>query len=88
VEYLDISRIGVLVASVAITAGLYHQALKIWRTRSARDFTITLVVALLFNEVAWLNYGVALREWPIIVVSFANVPAVVIASIGYARYRG
>lgn len=86
-SYLEISRIITLVASVAITLGLYHQAFKIWQTMSAKDFTWTIIIALLLNELAWLNYGFALLEWPIIVIAFANVPAVIIASIGYFRYR-
>jgi len=86
-SYLEISRIVTLVASVAITIGLYHQALKIWQTKSAKDFTWTIIFALIFNEFAWLNYGFALSEWPIILIGFANVPAVIIAGVGYVRYR-
>ena len=87
VDYLYVSRIAVLIASIAITAGLYHQTVKIWLTRSAGDFTLTLIAALLLNEIAWLNYGVALSEWPIIVISAANLPAAVLAGAGYLKYR-
>ena len=86
-NYLEISRIVALIASVFITIGLYHQAFKIWKTKSAKDFTWTIIIALLLNELAWLNYGFALVEWPIIVIAFANVPAAIIASIGYLKYR-
>jgi len=86
-NYLEISRIVALIASVFITIGLYHQAFKIWKTKSAKDFTWTIIIALLLNELAWLNYGFALVEWPIIVIAFANVPAVIIASIGYFKYK-
>ena len=85
--WLEVSRIVTILASVAITIGLYDQALKIWRTQSAKDFTVTLVAALIFNEVAWLNYGFALREWPIIGVGLANIPAVLVAGAGFLRYR-
>ena len=74
-------------ASVFITLGLYDQSLKVWRTRSAKDFTTSIVIALIVNEVAWLNYGVSLREWPVIAVSLFNIPAAAIAAIGYFRFR-
>lgn len=86
-DYLQISRALTVLGSVAITLGLWHQAAKIWRTRSAKDFTSTLVVALVVNELVWLNYGIVLREWPIILIPLANLPAVLIASVGFFRYR-
>lgn len=86
-DRLELSRFITVIASIAITLGLYDQAVKIWRTRSVKDFTLTLVAALVFNEAAWLNYGLALQEWPIIAVGCANLPAVIIASIGFLKYR-
>lgn len=85
--YLAVSRVVVMVASLFITISLYDQALKIWRTKSAKDFTATIIAALLVNEIAWLNYGFSLSEWPIIVLGFLNVPAAIIAFIGYIKYR-
>jgi len=84
---LEASRWATFVASLFITGGLYHQVVKIWRTKSARDFTWTLVVAVLVNEVVWLNYGWQLHEWPVIAVPALNIPAAVLAVIGYWRYR-
>jgi len=86
-SYLDFSRILTFVASMAITVGLYEQAWKMWRTRSAKDFTLSLIASILVNEFVWLNYGLVLHEWPIWVLSFANTPAAVIATIGYGRFR-
>jgi len=86
-DYLHVSRIITFIASIAITYGLYDQALKIWRTKSAKDFTWSIVVALLFNECAWLNYGFSLMEWPIITIGILNVPAAIIAGIGFLKYR-
>jgi len=87
VNYLDGSRIVTLFAALAISYGLYDQALKIWRTKSVRDFTLSIIAALLFNEAAWLNYGVALREWPIITIGCLNIPAASLIVLGYIRYR-
>lgn len=85
--YLDISRIVVSVSNILIVIGLYDQAFKIWRTKSAKDFTLTLILALVINEAAWLNYGCAITEWPIILVSVLNFPAIILATAGYLKYR-
>lgn len=85
--YLEWSRIATFIASIFITISLYGQALKIWHTKSAKDFTVSIIIALIVNEIAWLNYGFSLWEWPIIVLGFLNIPASIIAGFGFMRYR-
>lgn len=77
----------VLVGSMVITLGLYSQAGKVWKTHSVNDFTPVIVGAILFNEIVWLNYGVARNLWPVIAVSTANLPAAIAVTIGYYRFR-
>ncbi len=84
--YVQISRILAIVVSFTITYGLYDQANKIWKTKSAKDFSASLLVSLIANEIVWLNYGIALQEWPIITISMLNIPAVIRAIIGYRRW--
>lgn len=87
-NYQQASQWLVLLASLLITFGLYDQAVKIWRTRSVKDFTSSIVIAILVNEIAWLNYGFSLKEWPVVTVSLLNTPAAIIAAVGYFRFRG
>ena len=84
--WLDGSRIFTVCASLFITGGLYLQVVKIFRTRSARDFSSVLIAAMVFNEAAWLNYGFLLGEWPIIVISACNLPAVIACAYGYRKF--
>ncbi len=86
-DYLEISRIFTVIASVAVTVGVYVQAYKIWRTKSAKDFTWVIIIALILNEIAWLNYGLALSEWPIILISSVNIPGIIFTFIGFVKYR-
>lgn len=85
-SYLELSRILTLIASFFITLGLYDQALKVFKTKSAKDFTWTIIFGLFLNELAWINYGFSLYEWPIIVVGAVNIPAIIILIIGYRKY--
>ncbi|KOR33081.1 hypothetical protein TI05_03255 [Achromatium sp. WMS3] len=84
--YLLISRLLTIVASSFLTFGLYHQVWKIFQTKSAKDFTATLIISLLLNETIWFNYGFAISEWPIMFITGINLPAVVLTAIGYYYY--
>ena len=84
--YPEISRVITVLASLTITFGLYAQCCKLFRTRSARDFNPALVGSLLFSEIVWLNYGLVLGEWPIVLISCLNLAPVALITLGYWRY--
>ncbi len=86
VDYADFSRIALSVTNAFIVIGLYDQARKIWHTKSAKDFTWTLIAALIVNEACWFNYGLVITEWPIVLVSAVNFPAIIWATVGYIKY--
>ncbi len=83
---LDIIRINSAIAGLVITAGAYAQAIKIFQTRSAKDFSLLLIAALLYNEISWLVYGVGIDEWPITILACVVLPAEVAILVGYMRY--
>ena len=86
-DHLAISRVLTFLTSLAITFGSYDQAVKIWKTKSARDISYSLIVAWLLNEVAWLYYGAQIREPIIVILSLINMPAAFICAAGYWKYR-
>jgi MtN3 and saliva related transmembrane protein len=85
--YLEFSRILTFVGSISITFGAYSQAYKIWRTKSAKDFTPVLIIALVIAELVWLNYGIVLKEWPIITLEALNIPGIFATAILFIKYR-
>ena len=58
-----------------------------WRTKSVRDISASLIWLSLVNELTWLNYGLALGEWPMIAVGVANLPAGILGVWAYVKYR-
>lgn len=86
-DFLEFCRILTVVASCVMAIGVYLQAWKIWKTKSAKDFSWTIIFAIVFNEVAWLLYGLALHEWPIILVSIINFPGILGTTSGFLKYR-
>ena len=85
-NYEDLSRWFVTAASILLVLGLYHQVYKMFKRRSAADFSYGMLVALLFAELAWLNYGLFLSEWPILVMVAAELPASLLALYGRWKF--
>ena len=75
--HLELSRVLVLVANIGMVIGLYSQVYKVYRLRSAKELSKPFFYILLFSEIAWLNYGIALLEWPIMVICIANLPGII-----------
>jgi len=86
-NYVELSRVLTIVSSITIIIGLYSQAWKIWRTKSAKDFTGILIFAMVLTELVWLNYGIAIKEWPIIVLETINVPGIILIAFLFIKYR-
>ncbi|OQW92491.1 MAG: hypothetical protein BWK79_14510 [Beggiatoa sp. IS2] len=86
ITYVELSRIITIIASFILTYGLYDQVWKMFRTKSANDFTPSIVFAIALNEMAWLNYGVSITEWPIVLISTLNLPAGLLACYGFYLY--
>ena len=86
---LETSRIIAFVTSIALTFGFYAQVIKMWWTKSAKDFSWMFVLALTLDEMAWLNYGWWIRheEWPVFVLPLVNTPAIIGMMLGFIRYR-
>lgn len=76
----------VVIASVILTLGLLLQTIKMFKTKSAKDFSAALIIALLFSDVVWLIYGIRLHEWPIIVITTVNLPIEAVIVVGFIRY--
>ncbi|MDO8513728.1 MAG: SemiSWEET family transporter [bacterium] len=86
-SYVDISRLVTFVASLTITLGIYSQVWKIWKTKSAKDFSIILILGIVITELAWLNYGIVIKEWPIIALESINIPGVIIMAVLFFKYK-
>jgi MtN3 and saliva related transmembrane protein len=74
---LDIQLVG-FAAGALTTLAYVPQVIRTWRTRSARDLSLGMLLALTAGVGLWLVYGIALGAWPIIV---ANGVTLVLASV-------
>jgi MtN3 and saliva related transmembrane protein len=64
----DIQLVG-FAAGTLTTLAYVPQVIRTWRTRSARDLSLGMLLALSAGVGLWLVYGVALGAWPIIIAN-------------------
>jgi MtN3 and saliva related transmembrane protein len=80
-----ISAIGFAAAALTTIAFL-PQAIKIWRSRSSRDVSLSMAVIMFIGVVLWLAYGLLRADLPIIA---ANVVTLFLAGsilVGKLRF--
>jgi MtN3 and saliva related transmembrane protein len=71
-------------AGTLTTAAFVPQALRVWRTRSARDISLWMYLVFVTGVALWLIYGVLIGSVPVIlanVVTFALALFILIVKI-------
>ncbi len=81
---LGVELIGV-VAGILTTIAFVPQALKTWRTRSARDFSLPMLLLFCTGLALWLGYGVMIASPGLIVANGITLPLA--ASILWVKLR-
>jgi MtN3 and saliva related transmembrane protein len=74
-----------LVAACLTTSSFLPQALRIWRTRSARDVSLVMYVMMAAGNSLWLSYGILMGSVSMI---FANATCLLmVASVLVLKVR-
>jgi MtN3 and saliva related transmembrane protein len=55
------------------TLAFVPQVLKIWRTRSVNDISLTMYLVFFVGLVQWLIYGILLDSWPMILSNIVTI---------------
>jgi MtN3 and saliva related transmembrane protein len=71
--FVDVEVMGLL-AGAMTTAAFVPQAWKTWRTRSARDFSLALLVLLVVGNSLWLAYGALVGSLGLVAANMVTVP--------------
>jgi MtN3 and saliva related transmembrane protein len=76
---MDLTTLIGLMAGLLTTLSLVPQALKIWKSKSAKDISLKMFVAFSVGVALWLVYGILQKEVPMILwnaVSLALASAI------------
>lgn len=65
-------------AAFCTTMAYLPQVIRVWRTRRTQDVSLGMFLVMTVGLLCWLTYGIAIRDWPIIV---CNGSALVMTSI-------
>ncbi|MFM8744207.1 MAG: SemiSWEET family sugar transporter [Cytophagales bacterium] len=60
-----VGHFGALLTSVTFLPQVY----KVWKTKSARDLSLTMMLIVLLSTMVWLTYAFALMLWPVIIAN-------------------
>jgi MtN3 and saliva related transmembrane protein len=60
-----VGHFGAFLTSVTFLPQVY----KVWKTKSARDLSLTMMLIVLLSTVVWLTYAFALMLWPVIIAN-------------------
>jgi MtN3 and saliva related transmembrane protein len=74
---LNLQELIGIFAGVLTTIAFLPQAIKIWRSKSARDVSLSMFVCFCTGVVLWVIYGFMLGAFPVIL---ANVVTLCIAA--------
>ena len=79
-----------LLAGSCTTISLLPQLLRIWRTKSARDISLTMFTVFGIGILLWLVYGISVRSPAVIATNAASLllaVAILILSVRYQHGR-
>ncbi len=82
---INLNNIIGIIAGIITTSALVPQALKIYKTKSARDISLTMFIFLAIGITLWLIYGVLIKEIPVILANFVSL--ILIFSIIFMKIR-
>ncbi len=75
-----------IIAGIITTSALIPQAIKIYRTKSARDVSLAMFIFLAVGVTLWLFYGLLIKELPVILANFFSLVLISLIIIMKIRY--
>jgi MtN3 and saliva related transmembrane protein len=75
------------VAAILTTIAFLPQVLKTWRSRSAKDVSLVMMITFSIGVFLWLVYGLAIQAMPIITANATTLILALLIVILKIRYR-
>lgn len=76
-----------LIGGFCTTISFIPQVLKIWKTRSVKDISLTMFLIFTFGVVNWLVYGCVIKEVPIILANLITLLLCLLIIIGLLKFK-
>jgi MtN3 and saliva related transmembrane protein len=76
-----------LLAGTLTTIAFLPQLLKTWKSKSARDVSLVMMITFSIGVFLWIVYGIAIEAMPIIVANVVTLTLALLILILKIRYR-
>jgi MtN3 and saliva related transmembrane protein len=76
-----------LIAGTLTTIAFLPQLLKTWKSKSAKDVSLVMMITFCIGVFLWIVYGVAIGAMPIIVANVVTLALAILILILKIRYR-
>jgi len=76
-----------LIAGTLTTIAFFPQLLKVWKSKSAKDVSLVMMITFCIGIFLWIAYGVAIGAMPIIVTNAVTLALALLILILKIRYR-
>lgn len=83
-EFIDVLG---LVAGTLTTIAFLPQLLKVWKSKSAQDVSLVMMITFCIGIFLWIAYGVAIGAMPIIVTNAVTLALALMILLLKIRYR-
>jgi MtN3 and saliva related transmembrane protein len=75
------------IAGTLTTIAFFPQVLKTWRSKSAKDVSLVMMVTFCIGVFLWLVYGLAIQALPVVACNAVTLILAVLIVILKIRYR-
>lgn len=83
---INFSNIIGIVAGIITTTALIPQAIKIHKTKSAKDVSFAMFIFLAAGITLWFFYGLLINELPVILANFVSLILIFLIILMKIRY--
>lgn len=83
---IELSNLIGIIAGIITTSALIPQALKIYRTKSAKDISLAMFIFLAVGISLWFVYGILIKELPVIAANFFSLVIISLIIVMKLRY--
>ncbi|MBF2058119.1 MAG: SemiSWEET transporter [Cyanobacterium sp. T60_A2020_053] len=74
-----------LMAGALTTISFLPQAIKTWRSKSAKDISLTMFLTFCIGVILWIIYGISIQDLPVLVTNIVTL--ILAGSILFFKFK-
>jgi len=74
-------------AAICTTVAFFPQAVKVWKTKSTKDISLSMFIIFTIGVFAWLAYGIIISNLPLILANAVTLTLSLFILVYKLRYK-